>query len=477
MSLKQQAIKGISWNLIERFGLHSIKLFLSVWLARLLTPADYGLVGMISVLLTVATVFVGCGLGKAYVQKKKVSNLDSNTIFYSNLFISLVCYTALWAAAPPIAAFYDIPQLVNLIRVMSGVVIINAFSMIQMAQLTRAIDFKRKTKITLTAAFASSVAGITAAYLGSGIWSLVLQLMLNRILTTMGLWMTSSWRPSLNFSMKSFRSLFSFGAWLLAGGIVRNLFENIHILAIGKLFPVAQLGFYNKANQFKNFASGQLASAVGVVAFPVFSRIQDESSRLKEGGSKILTHTMVFIAPLLVTLMVVAEPFVLVLLTDKWAPMIPYMQLLCIAGFLQSIHWINIQVMQAKGKSKLIFRIAVINNSLRVVNISLMYHFGMIFIIIGEIVTTFIALVIITYYTRKLVGYGLIAQFKDIGHIMLPAVVAGVVGFTAICAISNQIINIVVGVGVSLCGYVILQYVFNRLFFMKLLRLKANFVR
>ncbi|MCA1787980.1 MAG: lipopolysaccharide biosynthesis protein, partial [Desulfobacteraceae bacterium] len=351
MTLKQQAVKGITWNLIERFGLQGIQLILGVWLARLLTPADYGLVGMISVFFAVATVFVASGFGAAYIQKKEVTDLDANTVFYSNLVISLLCYAGLWMAAPAIAAFYEQPQLINLTRVMGGIVIINAFNIIQMAQLTRAIDFKRKTKITLAATLASGVGGITAALLGMGVWSLVLQQMLNRILTTAGMWLTSSWRPGLQFSMESFRSLFSFGAWVLAAGIVRTVFDNIYILTIGKFFPVAQLGFYTKAKQFKNLASEQLAGSVGAVAFPVLSRMQDDPSRLRTGVRNFLTHTMVFIAPLLVTLIVVAKPFVLVLLTEKWAPMIPYMQLLCIAGFLYPIHLVNVQVLQAQGKS------------------------------------------------------------------------------------------------------------------------------
>jgi len=477
MSLRQQAVKGITWNLIERFGLQGIKLVLGVWLARLLTPADYGLVGMISVFFAVATVFVGSGFGMAYVQKKEVTDLDANTVFYSNLVISVVCYAGLWTAAPAIAAFYEQPQLIKLTRVMGGVVIINAFNMIQMAQLTRAIDFKRKTKITLTATLASGVGGITAALLGMGVWSLVLQQMLNRLLTTMGMWVTSSWRPGLQFSMESFRSLFSFGAWVLAAGIIRTIFDNIYILTIGKFFPVAQLGFYTKAKQFNSLASEQLAGAVGAVAFPVLSRMQDDPSRLRAGVRNFLTHTMAFTAPFLVTLMVVAKPFVLVLLTEKWAPMIPYMQLLCIAGFLYPIHLVNVQVLQAQGKSNLNFRIAMIKNFLRVVNITLMYRFGVTFIIIGEIVTSYLALMVNTYYTRKLVGYGLMAQFKDIGHITMSAVAAGGAGFSVVYAIPNQYISLMVGGIVTLGCYVALQYVFNRVFFLGLLRLKENFAK
>ena len=476
-ALKQQAVKGIVWNLLERFGLQGIKLVLGVWLARLLTPADYGLVGMISVFFAVATVFVGSGFGAAYVQKKEVTDLDANTVFYSNLIISLVCYAGLWMAAPAIAKFYDQAQLVSLTRVMGVSLIINAFNMIQVAQLTRTIDFRRKTTITLTATLISGIAGILAALLGWGVWSLIFQQLLNRLLTTMGMWVTSSWRPALQFSTQSFHCLFSFGAWVLAASIVRAIFDNIYILIIGKFFPLAQLGFYTKAKRFRSLVAEQLAGSVGMVAFPVLSRMQDDPSRLRVGVRSFLTYTMAFTAPLIVTLMVVAKPFVLVLLTEKWAPVIPYIQLLCISGFLYPIHLVNVQVLQAQGRTNLNFRITVIKNLLRIGNISLMYRFGVFFIIIGEIVTSFIALAINSYYTRKLLNYGLLDQCKDIGYITFSVVAAGMVGASAVYAIPNQFVSFTVGVVITVGGYIILQYVFNRIFFLNLFRLKENFVK
>lgn len=476
-TLKQKAVKGITWNLIERSGNQGIKIVLGVWLARLLTPADYGLIGMISVFFTVAFVFVESGFGQAYIQKKDVTDLDANTIFYVNLFISLVCYCCLWVAAPAIAAFYDQPALVALTRVMGGVVVINAFNMIQMALLIRAIDFKRKTKVTLVATLISGVAGILAALIGFGVWSLVVQQLLDRILTTAGMWLTSKWRPGLHFSWESFRSLFSFGAWVLSAGIVRTIFDNIYILTIGKFFPVAQLGFYTKAKQFQSLSAQQLAGAVGAVTFPVLSQMQNNKPRLRETVRSFLTHTMVFTAPLLVTLMVLAKPFVLLLLTEKWAPMIPYLQLLCIAGFLYPIHIVNVQVLLAQGKSNLNFRIAVIKNLLRIINIALMYRFGVVFIIIGEVVTSFLTLVINTYYTRRLIGYGMLAQFKDIKQIIFLTVIAGAAGAATVYVISDLYLSFFAGLIISLGGYAVLQYIFNRVFFIGLLKLKENFVK
>ena len=476
MNLKRQAVKGVTWNLIERCGLQGIKLFLGIWLARLLSPADYGLVGMISVFFAVSSVFVASGFGTAYVQKKEATDIDANTVFYSNLIISLLCYSCLWIAAPAIASFYDQPQLVSLTRVMGWIVVINAFNIIQQAQLIRAIDFERKTKITLMATLTSGVAGICAALSGWGVWSLVFQEISNRILTTMGMWMTSSWRPGLKFSTESFRSLFSFGAWVLAAGIVRTIFDNIYILTIGKFFPVAQLGYYTKAKQFKTISSEQFAGAVGEVAFPVLSKLQEDPALMRDWVRKFLVHTMAFTTPLMVALIVVAKPFVLVLLTEKWAPMIPYMQLLSITGILYPIHLVNVQVLQAQGKSELNFRIAVIKNCFRVVNITVMYRFGVVYIIIGEIFTSCLSLMVNAYYTKKLVGYGLTSQLRDLGYIAVSAVLSGTAGFAVVYVLSNRYVSFFLGAGVTIGGYIIFQYIFNKVFFMGLLRLKENFV-
>ncbi|MDY0222512.1 MAG: lipopolysaccharide biosynthesis protein [Desulfobacterium sp.] len=476
-SLKQKSVKGVAWNLTELIGHQGIRFVLGVMLARLLTPADFGLVGMITVFFAVAQVFVSGGFGQAYIQKKHVSDVDANTVFFTNLAVSFGVYGILWLAAPAIAGFYEQPLLVDLTRVMGLVVIINAFNIIQMAQVTRAVDFKRKTKITLTATMASGVAGVAAAYYGLGVWSLVIQQMANRVFTTVGLWMTTRWMPRLQFSRESFKSLFSFGAWVLAAGIIKTIFDNIYVLTIGKFFPVAELGFYSKAKQFQAMAAHQIAGAVGAVAFPVLSQLQDEKLRLKQGVRKFLTHSLAFTAPILVTLMVVAEPFVRLLLTDKWAPMIPYLQLLCIAGFLYPIHLVNVQVLQAQGRSDLNFRLTVIKNSLRIINIAVMYRFGVAAIIMGEVLLSFFALVINTYYTRHLIGYGLLEQFADIRQILAVTLVSGLAGYAAIHWLTNLYAKFFLGGTVTVVLYVLLQYLLNRVFFLEILKLKENFIK
>lgn len=476
-SFEQKTVRAVAWNLFERFGIQGLTFFMGVVLARLLSPADFGLIGMIYVFFIVAEVFVNAGFGAAYIQKKEVTDYDSDTVFYSNLFISIVVYLILWISAPAIAGFYEQPVLTELTRVAGLVIIVNAFNLIQMAQVVRKVDFKRKTKVTLIATFFSGVAGITAAYTGCGVWSLVIQQMTNRFLTTSGFWVTSKWRPGLNFSIESFKSLFSFGFWILAAGLIQTIFNNIYILMIGKFFPAAQLGFYSKAKRFRTIAAEEVSVAVGAVAFPVLSKLQDDKPRVKRAIRKFLMHTLVFVTPLIVLLIVVAEPFVILVLTEKWAPMIPFMQLLCVAGILYPIHAVNVQVLKAQGKSNLNFRIEVIKNSMRVTNIIVMYRFGVIFIIIGEIICSFLSLIINTYYTKKLLSYGMIEQLNDVRLILFSAAISGLAGYITIYYIENMLLKLFFGSVLTIALYVTLQYIYNKDLIFQIFKLKENFVK
>nr|NJM03665.1 lipopolysaccharide biosynthesis protein [Desulfobacula sp.] len=458
-TLEQKTVRAISWNLVERFGVQGIGFVFGVLLARLLTPADFGLISMIYVFFAVAEVFVNSGFNAAYVQKKEVTAHDSDTVFYFNLFVSLALYLVLWISAPAIAGFYEQPVLIELTRVAALVIIINAFNLIQMAQVIRDVDFKRKTKVTLVATILSGVAGITAAYTGFGVWSLVIQQMANRILTTSGFWVTSKYRPGLKFSTEAFKSLFSYGSWMLASGLIQTIFNNIYILVIGKFFPAAQLGFYEKAKRLRSIASEEVSSAVGAVAFPVLSKLQDDKPSVKRAVRKFLTHSLVVVAPLMVILIVVAEPFVILILTEKWAPMIPYVKLLSVAGILYPIHSVNVQVLRAQGKSNLDFRIEVIKNSLRVVNIAVMYRFGVVYIIIGEITVSILSLIINTYYTQRLLSYGIIEQLNDIRLIVFSAAISGLAGYITLYYIENMYIKLFLGSFLTATIYIVLQYI------------------
>ena len=441
-----------------------MKFVSGVVLARLLTPADFGLIAMIMVFFAVAEVFINSGMGMAYIQKKEVNDTDADTVFYTNLGISVVVYIILYLGAPFIAGFYNQPQLVDLTRVMAFVVVINAFNIIQHAQIARDVNFKKLAKVNFFSALLSGSIGITSAYYGLGVWALVLRGMMDRIFVTTGFWMTSAYRPKRQFSKQSFKSMFSFGFWVLLTSIIRKIFDNIYILAIGKFFPAAQLGYYTKAKQFQKMLTSIIGAAIGSVSFPVLAKLQDDKKRLRSGMQKFIQHSMFYMFPLSVGFIIVAEPFVILLLTDKWAPMIPFLQLLCVAGIFYPLHAINVQSLTAQGYIRLSFKLEVIKNSLRLLNIVVTYRYGVMYIILGEVILSIIFLWLNTFYIKKYIGYGLIQQMKDIGLIILIGVFSAAVSYYLIRYIFTDLFLIFIcSVVLFSILYLVLNFMFNKI--------------
>lgn len=435
--LKEKATRGVLWNMIEQLGIQGIKFILGILLARLLSPSDFGLIGMVSVFFDLANVFTEGGLGIAYIQKPKVTQEDADTVFFTNLAASIFIFVALWFAAPAIASFYKQPLLVSLMRAMGLVVIINAFGIIQLAQIKRMFDFKRKMKITLASTLISGSIGVLTAFRGLGVWSLVIQQLLNQLLVTTAYALTNRWKPTFRYSVVSLRTMISVGIWELLSGLVETFFSNIYVLTIGKFFSPTQLGFYTKAHQLQSMVSNQLTGSIGSVAFPVLSRLQDDKNNLENAIRRFIQNAFLLTVPSMGILFVIARPFTSLFLTEKWLPMVPYLQLLCLTGFLYPMHVINLQILTAKGKTRLSFNLSVVKGSLRILNIAITYRWGLLYIIYGELVLSVVALIINTHYTRKLIDYGLFKQLRDVGKI----IAAGAVSTGIVYSITLRITN------------------------------------
>jgi teichuronic acid exporter len=461
-TLKQKTIKGISWSLIDRFGNQFIKVIIYVILARLLTPEDFGLIGIMMVTLVFAQVFITGGFGEAFIQKKEVTDLDACTVFYTNIFVSIIIYGILWITSPFIAKFYSQPELLILIRVMGLIIIINACNVIQIAQLTRAVNFRRHAKINLIAALLSGLSGISAAYYGLGVWSLVILQIINCSLVTLGLWVTSKWKLTAQFSIESFRGLFSFGMWVLSSKMIVAILDNIYILTIGKFFPVIQLGYYTQARRFQEISSKQIAGAISVVSFSVFSKLQKDLPQLKKSVRKILTNTMIFMLPLMLIIILIAKPLVILLLTSKWLPMVPYLQLLCIVGILSPMHSVNVQIIISQGMSRLNFYISSVKMIMRILNIFITFRWGISYIIIGEIIISTIGLFIDTYYSKKVINYGLIEQLYDIRYIVIHGLIGLSMAYLICLLIENQLLFIISNMAIVIVVYILLHYIYNR---------------
>lgn len=450
------------WTLTEKFGIQFVKVFLGIVLARLLTPADYGLIGMITIFFVISQVFIDSGFGLAYIQKKEATQADSSTIFYFNLLVSVVLYALLFVCSPLIARFYDQPQLVSLTRISGLVLLVNAFGVIQNAELTKQVDFKKRTFINISSSLFSGGTAIFFAYRGLGVWSLVLQSLMSSFLKTAGLWLFYSWRPVLVFRFESLKSMFSFSLWALLSALFNTFFQNFYALVIGKLFPVAQLGFYTKARQFQSLITRQLSSAVGVVSFPVFSHLQDDKEKLASAVKSFNIHVMFLVLMISSVVYVVSEPLFLLLLTEKWSTMIPYFQLLLAAGVFYPMHMVNVQVLSAQGHANLSFRLELIKNAIRVANIVICYRWGVYYIVAGEVLLSVASLAINTYYSKKLLNYGFFYQLKDVGLFFISAIISVGAGLFVLSLVSSHYLQVVIGVFLSFFIYNSLIFVFNR---------------
>ena len=471
-SLRKKAFRGVLWNLAEKFGLQGFQAVIMVILARLLTPQDFGIIAIVTVFFAIANGIIDSGFGQAYVQKLKVSDIDADTIFYTNLTISILVYGIFWLTAPLISKFYNNPQLIDLMRVMSLLLIINAFQIIQIAQLTRSIDFKRRAKATLLAAIISGFLGVIAALYGMGVWSLVI-LQLSRaggIVTV--LWCTSTWRPHWQFSFKSFKELFSFGGWILLSGLAQNLLKNLNTLVIGKYFSLAQLGFYSTANRFVNLGVNELSRAITTATFPVFSQIQKDKDRVANGMLKVIKINLLLTFPIGVTMIVIAKPFVLLLLTEKWTLMIPYMQLLCVGIVIAPILGINQQIFKTQGNSRLSFSVGLVFAGTNLLNILIMYRWGIIYIIVGQVFLSYFFLLIYTYYTNKIIKAGFLRQLNEVKEIIFGAVVAGAISYIVSYYLSNLWLQLFSGGFISVSLFLLTQYLFNRKFLFETVALK-----
>ncbi len=425
-SLKIKTLHGMFWSFLERNGQQGIELVISIILARLLLPEQFGLIAMLAIFMAIAQSFLDSGFGSALIQKKDATHVDFCSIFYFNIVVGIVVAGLLCLAAPWIAAFYEEPTLTPLTRFLSLNLVINSFALIQSTLLIKHIDFKTQLKVSIAATIGSGIIGITLAYLGFGVWSLAIHLVMSTLFRTVLLWFLNTWRPSLVFSFAALKNMFAFGSKLLFSGLLSTVFRNIYLLVIGKLFTATDLGFYTRAKSCIRLSSENLTSSVNRVTFPVFSSIQDDTARFKRGVQKALTTLSFLNFPIMIGLLVTAKPLVLVLLTEKWLPCVPYLQLLCFVGLLYPLHLINLNVLIAKGRSDLFLRLEVLKKILVVIAIAVTYRWGIQAMIYGQIGVSILSYYLNSYYTGRLIGYPLKKQVFDLSPYLGMAVMMGI---------------------------------------------------
>ncbi len=470
--LKSKTLHALFWSFLERFGQQGIHFVISIILARLLLPEQFGLIAMLTIFMAIAQSFINSGFGQALIQKQDVTHIDECSIFYFNILVGFLAAGLLCLAAPWIAGFYNQPLLVPLTCALSLNLIINAFGLVQTTLLTKHIDFKTQLKVSVIATVISGTIGVTMALNGFGVWRLVEQSLSSNLFRTALLWLFNTWRPSLAFSFISLRSMFAFGSRLLASGLLDTIFNNIYPVVIGKLFSPMALGFYSRAEGLQKRPIKNLYSTTSRVTFPVFSSVQNDKPRLKRGVRKALSMLVMINFPMMVGLAIVAKPLVLVLLTEKWAPCIPYLQLLCIVGMLYPVHAINLNVLKAQGRSDLFFRLEILKKILMVIAIAITYRWGIIAMIYGQIATSCLGYFLNAYYTGKMLDYPITEQLHDLMPSLVLASTMGLGVYALKYAnIANQLALLFAQIITGIVIYASLCYIFRISSFMEVIEI------
>ncbi len=413
-SLKSKTIKGTSWSFIDSIAGQGIAFLVGLVLARLLTPDDYGLIGIILIFVAVFNSIVDSGFSSALVRKNDATDRDYNTVFISNMAVSIVLCLALFFTAPYIATFFERPQLDALLKVMSGIVVINAFGVIQRTLFVKRVDFKTQTKISLISSITSGIVGISMAFTGFGVWSLVGQQISRQALNTIFLWFYSKWRPRLKFSTDSFRELFGFGWKLLVSALINTVWKEIYQVVIGKCYSPAALGQYTRSHQFCGICSSNLTTIIQRVSYPVLSSIQDDKERLKAGYKRIIKISMLLSFVLTLGMAGAAEPMIRVLVGDQWLPAVPFLQIICFQMMLYPLHSLNLNMLQIQGRSDLFLRLEIIKKTIAIGPLLLGIFIDIYYMLIGSVFTGFFAYYLNAYYTGPALNYSIKEQVKDI---------------------------------------------------------------
>ena len=413
-SLKHKTVKGVGWSFVDNIANSGITFLVGLVLARILTPAEYGVMAMVTIFIAISNSIVDSGFSNALIRKMKIERVDYNTVFYFNLVVSLFLYLILFLCAPTISTFFKEPILVDVMRVIGWILVINALAIIPRTILVRNVDFKTQTKVSLISSILSGAIGIGMALIGFGVWSLVGQQLSRQFLNTIFLWFFCRWRPVWEFSVQSFKELFGFGSKLLVSGLIDTAYKNIYYLVIGRCYNSADLGQYTRAEQFNTIFSSNLTAVVQRVSYPVLSSIQNEEDRLREAYRRVIKVTMLVTFACMLGLAAVAKPLLVLLIGEKWLPAVYFLQIICFSGMLYPLHAINLNILQVKGRSDLFLKLEIIKKIIATIPIVIGIFWGIELMLWGSVCTSFIAFFLNSYYSPPLIGYPTLRQIKDV---------------------------------------------------------------
>lgn len=454
-------ITNFMWRFFERCGAKLVSFAVSLILARLLAPEAYGTISLVLVIITILDVFVDSGLGNALIQKKNADDLDFSTVFYFNVAICVFLYIGVFALAPVIAGFYRDEALISLIRVLGLHLVMAGVKNVQYAYVSRTMQFKKFFFATLGGTLGAAVIGIWFAYLGYGVWALVAQHLFNSFVDMIILWATVRWRPQKMFSWDRLKGLFSFGWKLLVSSLLETVYQNLTQLIIGRLYSSADLAYYNRGNQFPSLIVLNVNTSIDSVLMPAMSSEQDNINRVKNMTRRAIKTSTYIMAPLMVGLACCATPLIGFLLTEKWLPSVPYLQIFCIIYLTYPIHTANLNAIKAMGRSDLFLKLEIIKKVLGItLLVATMWH-GTMAMALSMLISHILCIVINSWPNRKLLGYGYMEQIRDILPEILLAVIMGsvvtMVGNLGLSDIVTLILQVFAGAVVYVAGSAILK--------------------
>ena len=433
-NLKQKAASGMVWTALQKYSTMFIHFISGIILARLLTPFDYGCIGMLSIFMVLADAFIDGGFGSALIQKKKPTQEDYSTIFWWNLGMAVLIYVILFLAAPTISRFYKTPILCSVLRVQGLVLFIHAFNLIQRNQLKKKLNFKLLSIVTITTSLISLGVTIFMAYKGLGVWALVTQNLIVSAIPSLVFWFYVKWRPKLVFSWLSFKELFSFGFYMFLTHLINNFGQKIQGLLIGKVYTPATMGYYSKAEGTEKLASTSISGIMTQVTYPLYAEVQDDKVALSN-MIKRLTMTLAYITfPLMFILLLCAKPIFVLLYSDRWLQSVPYFQVLCFAGLAGCLQAVNLQAISAIGKSKTMFVWTLLKRAVGIgaVVLGLMFY-GMKGLLMGVIINYWFSYLVNISLVSKHVGYKFWRQIGDLLPVAIVSIIAAVISYALGC--------------------------------------------
>jgi teichuronic acid exporter len=458
-NLKTSVLSSLFWKFLERGGVAGVQLIVQIILARLLLPADYGVIALIIVFISISQVFVQSGLGTALIQKKNVTDADYSSVFYLTLGIALVFYCLLFLGSPFIAAFHNQPLITPVLRVLGILLFFGAVNIIQNAVIARDFLFKKLFVSSLGAILLSGVVGIAMAYVGYGVWALVGQQLTSIIVLCLIMWFTVKWRPKLLFSLTQVRELFSFGWKLLASGLIDATCTNLSSLIIGRLYPASMLGYYTKGQEFPNVLMSNVDSTIQTVMFPAYAKNQDKRHQVKQIMRRALVTSSFLVFPSMAGLAAMAEPLVKLLLTEKWLMCVPFLQIFCAVYALWPIHTANLQAINALGRSDIFLKLTIVKEIIFLTVLAITVPIGIYAMAMGRIVTGVTSMLINAYPNRLLLNYSFTEQWRDV----MPALILSLIMFGAAYSVlflgMSVWATLILQIGVGVVVYVGLAWV------------------